>query len=54
MTEDPVLIEEEIAAGWKLERCPGNGYVRACGRIIKRLNWFTPSGCPHCHATFVD
>ena len=50
----PVLTEEETAAGWKIERCPGNGYRPSCGRLIKRLDWCTPSGCPHCNATFVD
>lgn len=49
-----VLTEEEKAAGWTIVRCPGNGYVPACGKLFKRLNWHTPSGCPNCHATFVD
>lgn len=48
------LTEEEKAEGWKIERCAGNGYKPACRKEYRSLNWFTPSGCPHCHATFVD
>ena len=48
------MTVEEKLDGWKVAYCAGNGYVRACGRAYKMLNWFTPSGCPHCHATFVD
>lgn len=45
---------EEKASGWKVAYCAGNGYKRGCRRPYKTLNWFTPSGCPHCNATFVD
>lgn len=52
--QELVLTEEEKKKGWTIARCPGNGYKRSCGKMFKRLDWCTPSGCPHCHATFVD
>lgn len=52
--KDTNLTEEEKAEGWHIERCAGNGYKRGCGKAYRCLNWHTPSGCPHCHATFVD
>lgn len=48
------LTEEEKKAGWTIDTCAGNTYKRGCGKSYKALNWHTPSGCPHCHASFVD
>lgn len=50
----PILTEEEKAAGWTIDHCSGNGYMPGCRKPYKKLNWHTPSGCPNCHATFVD
>lgn len=52
--KDITLTEEEKKEGWSIARCHGNGFSRGCGKQYKTLNWYTPSGCPHCHATFVD
>jgi len=52
--KDINLTQEEKDNGWKLAYCPGNGYKAACKKPYRTLNWFTPSGCPHCSATFVD
>lgn len=51
---DLTLTEDEKKMGWHIGQCEGNGYRRACHGKFKRLNWHTPSGCPHCNATFVD
>lgn len=48
------LTTEEKAEGWRITQCRGNTYKRGCGKKYRTLNWFTPSGCPHCNATFVD
>lgn len=48
------LTEEEKKEGWSISHCRGNGFVRGCGKPYRTLNWYTPSGCPNCPATFVD
>ena len=53
-SEDLNLTEEQKEEGWRMATCQGNGYRRACGKSFKKLNWHTPTGCPHCNATFVD
>lgn len=48
------LTQEEKDAGWYIDTCHGNTYKSGCRKQFKALAWHTPSGCPHCGATFVD
>lgn len=52
--EELTLTEEEKEQGWLIERCSGNAYADACRKPYKKLNWYTPSSCPHCRVTFID
>ena len=52
--EELILTEQEKKEGYKIKYCHGNGFVRGCLKPYKEKNWYTPSGCPNCNATFVD
>jgi len=53
-SEKLMLTEEEKTQGYKIALCRGNTYKKGCGKPYKKLNWYTPSGCTACHATFVE
>lgn len=48
------LTDEERKEGWRIAYCSGNTHKRGCGKGYRTINWHTPSGCPHCSASFVD
>lgn len=52
--KDINLTEKDKKKGWAISHCAGNTHKRGCGKPYRMLSWFNPSGCPHCHATFVD
>ena len=40
--------------GYKHEVKPVTRYCCRCLNVYTEYTWFDPSGCPHCHRTFVD